>query len=499
MANLTIFGLTQLTSAGANMSTDLVPVWDNDVAETKKMTLSDLRNLMSPVNWSDSFSSATQATSSWTPNNAAATVNAAIVPKGGGALIASIPNGTATGGNARGSYAVDLQMVRNAATQVASGTYSVIVGGINNTATNDHCFIGAGWANSTTGARGVIGGGEGNSAATAVYQTIAGGAGNSINGNGSRGFIGGGGSNSVTQTYATVVGGQSNTASGQHSFVGGGQSNTASGEHAFIGSGNQNSASTRSAVGGGQQNSASPELAFIGGGYLNSITGGNHYSFIGSGRQNQGRAQFTAIGGGDNNYNGGYAGFLGGGAYNRVSASYATVPGGYRGNAELYGQVAHASGTFGRNGDAQAHELIWRRDVTGTAQTELFLDGASIASVIPWSDQPNPATVWHGTIDVCAMCVSTGNGTTVFGDVEATSYKVTIKRYGYPTYNTVLVGTVQEIGTTNADASMATSVFTIDNNDTNESLRIRFTPPTTAGSTTVIYTMATFRGLQILY
>ena len=46
---------------------------------------------------------------------------------------------------------------------------------------------------------------------------------------------------------------------------------------------------------------------------------------------------------------------------------------------------------------------------------------------------------------------------------------------------------------------MSTAAFAIDNNDTNESLRIQFTPPATAGSTTVIRTIATFRGQQIQY
>ena len=172
--------------------------------------------------WLEAYSTATQTNVSFTPKVLDANVSAVIKPKGTGALLAAIPDGTAVGGNARGAYAVDLQTDRNAATQVASGTYSVIVGGRRNTATNDHCFIGAGWANSTTGIRGVIAGGEGNSAATAAYQVIVGGGANSINGNGSYGFIGGGGSNSVTQTYATVVGGQSNTASGAHSVAVGG-------------------------------------------------------------------------------------------------------------------------------------------------------------------------------------------------------------------------------------------------------------------------------------
>jgi hypothetical protein len=153
--------------------------------------------------------------------------------------------------------------------------------------------------------------------------------------------------------------------------------------------------------------------------------------------------------------------------------------------------MAHGAGEFAVTGDAQAHELIWRRAITGTAITELFLDGASIAAILPATN-----TVWHGTVDVVAICTVAGTGTTVVGHVEATSYKVTIKRIGT---TTSLVGGVQEIGITNADASMSTSVFTIDNNDTNESLRIQFTPPSTAAADTVIRAVATFRGTQIKY
>jgi hypothetical protein len=41
------------------------------------------------------------------------------------------------------------------------------------------------------------------------------------------------------------------------------------------------------------------------------------------------------------------------------------------------------------------------------------------------------------------------------------------------------------------DLSMATSLVLVDANDTNESLRIRVTPPNTAGSTTVTRWVAT--------
>jgi len=61
-------------------------------------------------------------------------INAVLSPKGNGALIAHEPDGTTTGGNARGNHAVDLQTIRGAATQVASGTYSIIPGGWSNTA-----------------------------------------------------------------------------------------------------------------------------------------------------------------------------------------------------------------------------------------------------------------------------------------------------------------------------------------------------------------------------
>ena len=60
----------------------------------------------------------------------AASTNADLVlqPKGTGALLAQLPDSTATGGNKRGDYAVDLQMIRNSASQVASGSRSLTAG-----------------------------------------------------------------------------------------------------------------------------------------------------------------------------------------------------------------------------------------------------------------------------------------------------------------------------------------------------------------------------------
>jgi hypothetical protein len=57
-----------------------------------------------------------------------ANMNLVLTPKGTGSLITGpAPDGTATGGNARGAYAIDLQLYRASASQVA-GDYGVAIG-----------------------------------------------------------------------------------------------------------------------------------------------------------------------------------------------------------------------------------------------------------------------------------------------------------------------------------------------------------------------------------
>jgi hypothetical protein len=350
--------------------------------------------------WTTGFGSGTQATSTWTATNAAATVNAALIPKAGGAVLAALPNGAASGGNARGGYAVDFQTFRTNANEVSSGGFSVICGGRNNRSAGADAVIVGGNSNIVTNQRSFIGGGTGNNLTTLNGGVICGGESNSTSANG----------------LIAIVGGASNTATGANNFIGGGQSNSAgTGSHIVIT--------------GGQSNTA--------------------------------------------------------------SASYSKIIGGLSAVANLYGQSSHASGQFSTGGDAQANELIWRRAVTGTAITELFLDGSSAAAILPTTN-----SVWHGTIEIVAICTNAGGGTTIVGDVAAASYLTTIKRIGA---NTALVGGVQQIGITNADASMSTASFTIDANNTNESLRIQFTAPATADATTQIRVVSTFRGTQIKY
>lgn len=78
-------------------------------------------------------------------------ITMAIIPKGTGAIIANVPSNSADGGNMRGNYAIDLQRVRGDGGQVASGNYSVIIGGNSNTASGQYSAIGGGLACSAQG------------------------------------------------------------------------------------------------------------------------------------------------------------------------------------------------------------------------------------------------------------------------------------------------------------------------------------------------------------
>jgi hypothetical protein len=180
--------------------------------------------------------------------NTATDLDVVFSPKGTGAILAQQPDGTVTGGNNRGSNAVDLQSIRDQATQVASGISSTIGGGFGNTASE---------YGST------IGGGEHNTASSS-YSTVGGG--NSNTASGSSSTIGGGASNTASGNFSTIGSGISNTASGIYSTIGGGSHNAASGSLSTIGGGSNNAASgSLSTIAGGAENTALGDLSFAGG------------------------------------------------------------------------------------------------------------------------------------------------------------------------------------------------------------------------------------------
>src|SRR3972149_2061876 len=135
-------------------------------------------------------------------------VNISIAPRGTGAFELDVPDLAVTGGICRGDNAVDLQMVRTVATQVASGVDSVIGGGASNTSSGTLSTVSGGSLNTASGINSTIGGGIANTAS------------------GLRSTVGGGFSNVASSTETTIGGGVANSATGLNSTVGGGSGNT---------------------------------------------------------------------------------------------------------------------------------------------------------------------------------------------------------------------------------------------------------------------------------
>ena len=213
------------------------------------------------------------------------------------------------GGNARGSDAVDLQRSRSAATQVASGDYSVIGGGQDNTASGPYATVRGGLGNIASDASATIGGGAYNTA-SAPYATVI-----------------GGDSNTASGAYATVRGGLRDTASGDYATVGGGSYNTANGDYATVGGGSYNTANGAYAtVIGGDSNTASGDYATVRGGLRNTASA--PYATVSGGAYNTASAPYATVSGGAYNTASDTGATVSGGAYNTASGRYAIVIGG---------------------------------------------------------------------------------------------------------------------------------------------------------------------------
>jgi len=229
-------------------------------------------------------------------------LNLALVPKGNGAITANVPDGSPTNGSPRGNNAVDLQISRSANSQVASGNFSSIIGGENNTVAGTTSIICAGAANTINVDPSIMPGLNQNSAIIGgsdnmnekLNSVIIGGQSNQITGNGVQSSCISGGvsntmsgslslmsgeSNTITNDCCFVSGGGTtvlgNTASGASSAIVGGQTNTASGANSIVCGGSGNIASgSNSITCGGSVNIASG---------MNSFAAGNHASALSNG------------------------------------------------------------------------------------------------------------------------------------------------------------------------------------------------------------------------
>jgi hypothetical protein len=148
-------------------------------------------------------------------NAHAGQTNSALVltPKGTGAFILGPkPDGTATGGNARGANAVDLQIIRDTSTKVASGANSFIGGGRRNRATVQDSVVCGGFNGSATGQESFVGSSQ-NGEASGYASGIVSGWGHQASA--FMAFVGGGG-------YGGGGAGNGNTASAFDSAILGG-------------------------------------------------------------------------------------------------------------------------------------------------------------------------------------------------------------------------------------------------------------------------------------
>ena len=192
-----------------------------------------------------------------------------------GFLTVDQPDG-ATGGDNRGENAIDLQKKRKIPSEVASGNFSTLLGGQDNTARGSHSAVVGGYCNiagetgGSTGMGAFIGGGEFNKA-YANCSAIVGGTGNMTMGDGC--FIGGG--------FNNICGG-----SGEASFLGAGRFNEAKGLNSVVAGGSGNKidiSSAHSSILGGRNSSitGSKNSAIISGAAV--ITSSNYtLSFCGN-------------------------------------------------------------------------------------------------------------------------------------------------------------------------------------------------------------------------
>jgi hypothetical protein len=160
------------------------------------------------TNWTEAVNTAapnaTVPAVSFTATNAATNVDAVLASKGNGARIASIPDNAPSGGNKRGTNAVDWQSQRISATQVASGANAVISGGNGNTAAGPQAVVGGGGSNSASGANATIPGGLSNTASS------------------TQSTVGGGWTNQASGVLSTISGGFANQTTGERSWIPGG-------------------------------------------------------------------------------------------------------------------------------------------------------------------------------------------------------------------------------------------------------------------------------------
>lgn len=300
-------------------------LWKNEAAAGGLTYFTEAQNTTAP--------NATTYVDSLTASSSSTNADFAIVPKGNGALLATIPTGTFLTGNKRGSYAVDWQLYRTDPTRVASGSNSVISGGQENRASGPEAVVGGGSNNISSSFRTTVAGGIFNTA-SGIHATV------------------GGGYNNVSSGEASFTAGEANTGSGSRSTAIG-LSNTASGgQSVAIGYLTAATNSSATAIGGAFTTASGVSSVAIG---SNAIAGGSGAVALGT---NNTRAN------GDYSFVAGYGHLAS--AQGAFCLGIGNIADGFRSGA--MGSDARTFGIAGR--------LVWSGQQLGTAgdiQKSIFL------------------------------------------------------------------------------------------------------------------------------
>jgi hypothetical protein len=175
---------------------------------------------------------------------------------------------------------------------------------------------------------------------------------------------------------------------------------------------------------------------------------------------------------------------ISGGVNNITSADYAFIGSATGAAATLKGQVVNSSYTE-TPFISQASRFTLTKEITGNSATILTLTNNELPVMTLQSGVS--AKAWNAFIQIVAICKETGTGTTVVNDVYSANFIATIKNNGA---HVSMVGSQEQIGIEQADASMNNCTVTIRVDDPNLAMEIEFGPPTSANGNTKINVMA---------
>lgn len=385
----------------------------------------------------------------WTPlKEDSANYDAIVTAKGTGSLRGR------TAGNARGQYAVDLQLTGSADSQVASGNKSVAVGSGNRVSGADSQAIGTG--NVVTGANSFAAG-KSNSSQDA--DTVA---------------IGNG--NNVTTAESVAIG-KSNTVDSDDSVAVGIQNIVTESYSVTIGK--ANTANEANAVAIGDTNSID-EINSIAIG-SNNDGDGQYNTLIGTG--NAATADgVTAIGDG-NAASAPNTTMIGSALSADADGAFVT---GKQATAHLKRQKAHGI----NDENLQTHSIALSR--TEQAGNSAFILTAGGGNTLDLA-LPAGNHVWGCRLLLTASIVETDGGFAV-GDTFLCQKQFAVSKVGS---TIALQGTVQSVGTDVAAASMSALVVDVSVNDTTDQIEIEITPPVGMGAGDKISVFASLEVLQI--